>query len=80
MKNSTRRKRKKNHAASSRAALAEALSVVLKHPQTPARLYNAMMDELTELMTLAVIEMEHEASFIERSIELYLRKERSVNR
>jgi uracil phosphoribosyltransferase len=39
-------KQKKN----SRAELAEHLSAVLRHPETPVDLFNAIADELTELL------------------------------
>ena len=39
----------KHDKESSRADLARHIAAVLKHPDTPDRLYNAMVDELNDL-------------------------------
>jgi hypothetical protein len=72
----TKKGTQKKGAPSTRAPkfrdLAEALSFVMKHPETPAVLYNAMTDVLTDMWG----EIDADApDIIERSLEAYAARE-----
>jgi hypothetical protein len=64
-----------NDATAARSRLARDIAAILANPATPVRLYNAIVDEITDWSSAHLEQEAHGAAYLAKSLECFNRRE-----